>query len=124
MSKLRIFYVMSLVILGVLLVFTVFRSMAAGVEYSQVLSEQLLEQEDQWVVELHLLNHESQDTTYTISVLVDGDLCTDTIPIQSGRVFKYIVHIYKDKLDKREVSLAIYKEGEATPFEQTTYYLK
>ncbi len=36
MSKLRIFFVVSLVILGVLLASTVFRPMATGEEYSQV----------------------------------------------------------------------------------------
>ena len=124
MSKLRIFYILSLVILGVLLAFTVFRPMATGEEYSQVLRQQLLERDDQWVIELHILNHEGQDTKYTINVVADEVLCTDTIPIRSGRVFKYIVHIYKDKLGKGKVSLTICKEGEDTPFEQTTYYLK
>jgi len=124
MSKLRIAYIISLVILGVLLVFTVFRPMVAVEEYSQVQREHLLEEEDQWIIELHILNNESQDTNYTINVLVEGDICTDTIPIRSGRVFKYIVHIYKDKLDEGKVSLTVCKEGEATPFEQVTYYLK
>ena len=124
MSKLRIFYILSLVILGVFLVFTVFRPMVTGEEYSQVLREQLLEKEDQWVIELHILNHEGQDTNYTINVVSDEVLCTDTIPIRPGRVFKYIVHIYKDKLEEGKVSLTVCKEGEDTPFEQTNYYLK
>ena len=124
MSRLRIFYILSLVILGVLLVFTVFRPMVTGVEYSQVQREHLLEEEDQWIIELHILNNERQDTDYAINVLVDGELCTDVVTIKPGRVFKYITHIYKDKLDEGKVSLAVYKENEDTPFEQTTYYLK
>ena len=124
MSRLRIFFILSLVILGVLLVFTVFRPMATGSEYTQVQREHLLEKEDQWIIELHILNHEGQDTNYTINVLVDGELCTDTIPIRSGRVFKYVVHIYKAELDNREVLLTVYKDSEAIPLEQTTYYLK
>ncbi len=124
MSKLRIFYIFSLVILGVLVAVTVFHPTAGGATYSQVQGEQLLEKDDQWIIEFHILNNEGQDTNYTINALVDGDLCTDTIPIKSGRVFKYILHIYKNKLDEGKVSLAIHKEGEETPFEQTNYYLK
>ena len=124
MSKLRIFYIFSLVILGVLLVFTVFRPMVTGAQYSQVQREHLLEEEDQWIIELHILNNEGQDTDYAINVLVDGELCTDRVKIRSGRVFRYIFHIYKDKLDEGKVSLSVYKENEDTPFEQTTYYLK
>jgi len=123
MSKLRIFYILSLVILGVLLVFTVFRPMVTGAEYSQVQREHLLEKEDQWIIEFHILNHEGQLVNYKIDIVVDGDLTTDTIPIQPERIFKYVVHIYKDKLDKGEVYLAIYKEGEPTPFEEVTYHL-
>ena len=88
MSRLRILYIISLVILGLLLVFTVFRPMVTGGEYSEVQGMYLLEKADEWIIELHLLNHEGQDTNYTVDVLVDGDLCTDTIPIRSGRVVK------------------------------------
>ena len=124
MSKLRIFYIFSLVLLGVLVVFTVFKPMATGVEYSEVQGAYLLEEEGEWVIELHLLNYEEQDTNYTINVLVDEEFITDTVLIQPDRVFKYIVHIDKDTLNMGEVSLAVYKEGEDTPFEQATYYLK
>ncbi len=125
MSKLRIFYIFSLVILGVLVAVTVFHPTASGATYSQVQGEQLLEKDDQWIIEFHILNNEGQDTNYKINVLADGDnLSTDAITIRSGRVFKYIVHIYKDNLDKGEVSLVIYKGNETTPFEYITYYLK
>ena len=83
----------------------------------------ILEREDEWIIELHLRNYEEQDTNYTINVLVDEELITDTIKIQPDRVFKYIVHIAKDELDMREVYLTVYKEGEDTPFEQATYYI-
>ncbi len=124
MSKFRIFYILSLVILGVLLVSTVFRPMAAGGEYSQVLRENILEKEDQWVIELHILNHEGRDANYVIDVAGDEPISTDTIPIRAGSVFKYIIHIYKDRLGSGKCSLTIYKRGEAAPIEQTTYYLK
>ena len=122
--KSRILYIVSLVILGILLVFTVSRPIAASVEYSQVQRTQLLEEENQWIIELHILNNEGQDTDYTINVLADGASSTDTVTIQPQKVFKYIAHIYKKNLDTGRVSLTVYREGEATPFEQATYYLK
>lgn len=124
MSKLRTLYIVSLVVLGVLLVFTVFRPMVSGGEYTQVQREHLLEKEDQWVIELHILNHEGQNRNYIITFAVDENLSTDTIPIPSGRVFRYVAHIYKATLNKGKVSLTIYQEGESTPIEQTTYYLR
>jgi len=124
MSKLKIFYILSLVLLGVLVMFTVLRPLATGEEYSETQGTYLLEKEDEWIIELHLLNYEDEETSYKIDTLVDGNLYTDTVPIQPDRVFKYIVHIDKDTLNTGEVSLAVYKEGEDAPIEQTTYYLK
>jgi len=112
------------VILGVLIGFAVFKPMATGGEYSEVAREQLLEKEDQWIIELHILNHEGEDANYIINVLVDGELCTESVLIGSGQLFKYIHHIYKDRLESGEVSLAIYKDGEDTPFGEGTYHLK
>ena len=122
MSRLKIIYILSLVILGVLIAFTVFKPMAVGGEYSEVQQAQLLEREDQWIIELHIFNHEAQDTNYTINVLVDEELSTESIRLRPGELFKYIHHISRDK--ERAVSVAVYKEGEATPFEEATYYLK
>jgi hypothetical protein len=125
MSRLKIVYILSLVILGVLITFTVFiRPVVMGGEYSEVQQAQLLEREDQWIIELHIFNHEAEETNYTINVLVDEELCTESIRLRPGELFKYIHHISRDKLEERDVSVAVYKEGEATPFEQVTYYLK
>ena len=124
MSRLRIIYILSLVILGVLIAFTVFRPMALGGEYSEVQRAQLLEREDQWIIELHIFSHEAKDTNYTINVLVDEELCTESIRLRPGELFKYIHHIYRDKLNEREVSVTVYKGGQDSPFEEATYYLK
>ena len=93
-------------------------------EYSEMQGAYLLEKEDEWIIELHLLNYEDEETSYRINTLVDEELITDTVLIQPDRIFKYIIHIDKDTLNTGEVSLAVYKEGENAPLEQTTYYLK
>lgn len=124
MSKLRIIYVVALVILAVLIAFTVFQPMATGDKYSEVQKEQLLETESEWIIQLVIINHEGRDQNYTINVLVDEKLFTESVLIRDGRRFSYIHHIRRDMLTDGDVSFTIYKEGEATPLEQATYHLK
>ncbi len=124
MSKLRAFYIISLMILGILLVLTVFRPMASGSEYSAVQRAQLLEREDQWIIEFDIINREGEDMSYTIKVLADGKVYTEDVLIRDGGMFTYIHHFYPDRLTNNEVSFAVYKEGESTPVEQATYFLR
>jgi len=124
MSRLRIIYILSLVVLGVLIAFTVFRPMAVGKEYSEVQRAQLLETEDQWIIEFDIINHEGRGQNYTITVLVDGKQYNESVLIPDGRIFTYIHHIYPDRITDGDVRFAVYKEGEATPIEEETFYLK
>jgi hypothetical protein len=98
--------------------------MATGEKYSTVSRESLLETENGWILEFVIINREGKDTNYAINVFVDGKLYTDKILIVDGGAYTYIYHIYRAKLTEGEVSVTIYKEGEDTPFEQMTYYLK
>ena len=124
MLKLRIIYIVSLIILGVLIAFTVLRPMSTGEEYSAVQQAQLLEREDQWIIEFNIINREGKDTSYTIKVLTDGQQYTESVLIRNGRMFTYIHHFYPERLTNNEVSFAVYKEGESTPIEQATYFLR
>lgn len=124
MSRLRIAYIVALMVLGVLVVFTVFHPMATGGEYSEVQREQLLQAEDEWIIQFNIINHEGKDTNYTINVLVDGKRYNEEVRIPDGRIFTYIHHIPSDRVTDGEVSFVIYKEGESSPFEQVTYHLK
>ena len=98
--------------------------MATGGEYSEVQRAQLLEKEDQWIIEFDIINREGKDINYTIKVATDGTLYTESVLIRSEGMFTYIHHFYPDRLTKNEVSFAVYKEGESTPIEQATYFLK
>ncbi len=124
MSKLRIIYIVSLMILAVLIGFTVFRPMATGGAYTEVQKEQLLETESEWIIQFDIINHEGRDQNYTINVLVGEKAYTDSVLIRDGAKFSYIHHIPRHIITDGVVSLTIYKEGEATPFEQATYHLK
>jgi len=124
MSGLRIIYVISLVILGTLLVFTVFRPVATSGEYGEVRRAQLLQTDDEWIIQFDLINHEDRKQDYTMAVLVDGKRYTEDVSILSGRVFTYIHRIPRATAGAGDVGFTIYKEGEADPLEQVTYYLK
>ena len=123
MSKLRIVYIVSLLILGVLVAFVVFRPMATGEEYSEVSRESLLQTENGWILQFVILNREGKDRSYTIEVSVDGKPSTITVPIRDGEQYTYVRQIRSEMLSEGVVSYTIYKEGETTPFEQGTYYL-
>jgi len=124
MPKLRIVYIVSLVILGVLTVFTVFRPMAQTEEFSTVQRESILETEEEWIVEFNILNHEGEDQRYIITVVIGDEQYSQKVLIEDGKSFTYIHHIYRDRVTDGCATFTIYKEGEETPFEQATYYLK
>jgi hypothetical protein len=126
MSKLKIFYILSLVALGVLLVFTVFRPFAMGMgrTYSEVQREQLLQGKDEWIMQFDIINQEGKTTKYSINVLAAGEPYTDEFLVQDGGVYTYIHHLRRDTLASDRATVTIYKEGETTPFEQITYHLR
>ena len=125
MSKLRIFYIISVVILGVLVVRVLFWPMTGGEQkYSVVSRESLLQTETGWILQFDILNHEGEERKYTISVSVDGKPSTLTVSIRDEGAFTYIKHVNRDMITDGVFSFSVYKEGEATPFEQGTYYLK
>jgi len=125
-SRLKILYVFSLVLLGVLLVNTVFRPIATGDKYNELQRESLLETDAGWILQFDITNYEGEDKDYTVNVSVDGQLSTVTVTISNGETFTYIKDIHKELLDCQQcqVHIAVNKEGDATPVEQATYYLK
>ena len=124
MSKLRIFYIFSLVLLGVLVVFTVFRPMASQEKFSEVGRESVIQGDDQWIIEFDIINKEGEDTSYIINWSTGGEPYSETVLIKDGQKFTSIRHFYPVTESEGKVHLTIYKEGEETPFEQATYYLK
>lgn len=124
MLKYRLIYLATLVVLGLLVVFTVFRPMVMGKEYSEVQRVQLLEREDQWILQFDIINREGRETGYNINVFADGERYAESVLIRDGGVFTYVHHIYPERLIGDEVTFAVYREGESAPIEQGTYVLK
>ncbi len=125
MPKLKIFLAISLVIVGVLLVWVFVWPMGGGEgKYSEVQRESLLERADGWVLQFDILNHEGHAMTYSTDVVVDGKTFTVSFAVQSGGIYTYIHHINSSELTDGKVFVTIFKKGEDGPFEQGTYYLK
>ena len=124
MEKLKIVYVLSLVILVVLLVLAFFHPMVHEMEYSEVQRAQLLEKGTERIIQFDIINHEQKDMNYTIAVTVDEKNYTENVLIRKGGMFTYIHHIYPERITKGEVSFVVYKEGESAPIEVVTYYIK
>ena len=123
MSKLKLFFAASVLILGGLLAVTIVRPLVAPEQYSQVTAESLLATGEGWVLQFSVLNHEGQDATYSVSVTNDGRLSGDTFVVKDGGSYTYIYNISHQSAGGR-LNVSVYKEGECAPFEQSIYYLK
>ena len=124
MSKLRIAYIASLVLLAVLIGFTVLRPLTTKGEYSEVSRQQVLQTETEYIIQFDIMNREGEERNYTINVFIDGKSYSEDILIPNGRIFTYVQHVYRDRVTEDNIRFAIYKEDAVTPFEEITYYLK
>ncbi|MFH1775311.1 MAG: hypothetical protein ABH839_01440 [Chloroflexota bacterium] len=126
-SKLKIFYILSLVALIVLLVFAVFRPMVAGPKYSEVQRTNIIKSSEGWIMQFNLINREGSEQHYTIFVSVDNkEPYRENVLLGDDRTFIFVRRIPAHELvgDRGKVTLSIYKEDETEPFEETTYYLE
>ena len=125
MSKLRIIFVASLLILGVLLAFTLFRPIVSGQEFETLTRESVIQEEDEWIIQINIINKEGEVTDYTIEWSTGGEIYNSkSVSIKNGRTFTNIHHVYPETVKEGEIQLTIYKEGEPAPFEQSTYYVR
>ncbi len=125
MSKLRIIFVASLLVLGVLLAFTLFRPMVSGQKFDTLIRESVIQREDEWIIQINITNKEGKDTLYTIEWSTGGEIYNSkSVPIKNGQGFINIHHVYPQTVREGEIQLTIYKEGEPTPFEQAIYYVR
>ena len=125
MSKLRIIFVASLLILGVLLAFTVFRPMVSEQKFETLTRESIIQGEDEWIIQIDIINKEGEDTNYIINWSTGGETYySERVSLRIDRGFTNIHHVYPETVREGEINLTIYKEGEPTPFEQSTYYVR
>jgi len=123
-TKLRIVFIVSLVILGVLMAFAVFRPMTSGEKFSAVSWESVIEKEDEWIIEFDIINREGEDTRYIINWTTGGKTYSQGVSIKDGHKFTSVQHWYPETVKEGKVHLTICKEGEANPFEECAYFIR
>ena|SRR3990172_1755962 len=124
MSKLRIFYVLSIGILGVLAGLAIFRPLVSGQEFSAIARESVLEEDDQWIIQFDIINREETDMNYRMVWTSGEETYTETVTVSTGKIYSHIRHIYKGALPEVSVNMTLFKESDPAPFEQVTYHLK
>ena len=123
-SKLKLLFIISIVILAVLIGSVMLSPITTATKYSEVQQEQLLKTDTEWIVEFKILNQEGEAKKYTITAMVDGKSRQEGVTIPDGRKFTYIHHLYPERLINKVATFAIYKEGDEAPFEQITYHIE
>ena len=125
MLKLRIFYVVSLVTLGVLIALSVFLPLSTGEEFSTVTRESIINRGDEWIVQFDIINNNDEDVNYIIEWSTGGEIYSSKVVlVETTRTFTSIHHIYPGMVGDNTVNLAVREEGNPEPLEQTTFYLE
>lgn len=123
--KLKIVFIVSLVLLGVLLAFTVFQPITSGGEFSTVASESIIKRENEWVIVINIINKADESTVYSIAWSTGGTIYNSKdVLIKSGRTFTDMHHVYPETATDGKIDLTICKGDDPTPIEQSTYYVK
>ena len=122
-SKIKLLYVFSLLILGTLIIFTVFKPMAAGEQYSEVTRQKLLQTQDEWILQFEISNHEGRDIEYRIDVYPGGEQYHGRFLVKDGGIYTYSHHVNKNQAGNDRITSELYKEDESEPLAQVIYYL-
>ena len=125
MSKLRVVYIISLVLVGVLLTLVFFLPMFGGAEeYTKVQGESLIRNDNGWILQFDILNYEGKGQSYTIALSIDGELSNLAVYIPNEQAFTYVKQINRDMTIGGVVNFSVYYESEDVPFKTATYYLR
>ena len=122
MSRLRVIFVLSLVILAGVFIATIY-FIPSGQSYTESKKAHIIAGENEWILEYDIVNNEERDIEYTILVTVDDAAYKDSTVVKPGKAYTYIHHIYPQQLEEGKVTFALYQEWKAEPIEQVTYYL-
>ena len=93
MSKLRLIFILSLVILAGVFIATVF-FIPSGRDYPTSKKVQIIEGENEWILQCDIISNKDRDIKYTIHFTVDGVPYEDSTVVKQGKTYTYIHHIY------------------------------
>lgn len=122
MSRLRLIFVLSLVILAGVFIATIY-FIPSGQSYTESKRAQIIDGGNEWILQYDIINGEQRDIKYTIFVTVDDAVYNDSTVLKPGKTYTYIRHIYPQQLEEGKVTFALYEEGKAEPIEQVTCYI-
>ena len=122
LSRLRLIFVLSLVILAGIFIATVY-FIPSGQSYTESKRVQIISGENEWILQYDIINNEEREIEYTIYVAIDGTVYSDSTMVKPGKTYTYIHHIYPQQLAEGKVTFTVYEEGKAEPNEQATYYI-
>lgn len=127
MPRTSLIYVLSLAVVAVLSVLVVFHHVSSDEVSNEVQSQQLIENEKEWILQFDIINRAGVTQDYTINVLVNDILASmENISLLEGRKFVYIHHLYREKLPEsgNRVAFVVNRDSEPEPVETFTYYLR
>jgi len=125
LPPLKVIYILSLAVLGVLLILTFFQPRATGREYSTVQKEQVIKTKNGWDIQFELVNVQEENNTYEINEMLDtGVSYRGSVTIPGGGAYVFTHHIFSEDVVDGKVNYLIYRNNIPDPVEKLTYYLK
>ena len=122
MTKLRLIFVLSFIILAGISISTIY-FLPTNQHYDESRKVQIIEGENEWILQCDIINKEDTDIEYIIHVTVDDAVYKDSIVVKPGKAYTYIHHIYPEQLREGMVTFTLYERDKIEPVEQATYYL-
>jgi len=123
-SRLKIIYIASLILLGLLVSLTVFKPLAKGAHYNDVQHESLIKNDQEWVLQFNLINDNTSAKTYQVSVDKDGEVYQDQVTVAGESEYTYIQHFLRQPGKDHTLDAAIYPQGSNQPIERLHYNLE
>ena len=122
MSRTRLIFILSLLILAGLFVSIIY-FLPSSESYTESKRAYIISGDNEWTLEYDIINNETRDIEYTILVSVDGSVYRDSTVVKSGKAYTYIHHIYPQQLEEGKVEFAVFEDGKVEPVEQVTYHI-
>lgn len=122
LPRLRLIFILSLVILAGVFISTIY-FIPSGQNHTESKRAQIIEGENEWILQYDIVNSQERDIEYTILVTVDDAVYTDSTVVKPRNTYTYIHHIDPQQLEEGKVTVALYEEGKTKPIEEVTYHI-
>lgn len=125
MRKFRFIYIASIAILIGLLGLIIYL-VPQRARLLEIEREQLSRLEDRWVLDFDIVNRDTVDHDYVIIVRgtkQDELRAPLEVLVRAGQRFTSTTHIFPENLSGSELTLEVYKKGQAEPIQVSRYVL-